>query len=97
MSVTAKYVANLFGPFYSRTNSKSVEYQLLSESATIKDLVEKIIEQFPTIRDFIYDGDDLAENTMIVMNGDIVGGENWFETKITPEDRISFFQGQHGG
>ncbi len=97
MSVKAKFVANLFGPFYSRTKSKSVEYQLDSGTATIKDLVAKIIEQYPTIKEFIYDGDHLAENTMIVMNGDIVGGESWFDTKITPEDRISFFQGQHGG
>ena len=66
MSVKAKFVANLFGPFYSRTNSKSVEYQLESESTTIKDLVEKIIEQYPAIKEFIFDGDELAENTMIV-------------------------------
>jgi molybdopterin converting factor small subunit len=97
MSVEAKYIANLFGPFYSRTKTKSVRYDLDTNSPTIKDLINKLIEEYPTTEEFFFDGENLAENTMIVINGDIVSGNEWMDTKITPEDRISFFQGQHGG
>lgn len=90
-------VANLFGPFYSRTQTKCVKYNVETLTPTIRDLVEKIIEQFPHIKEFIFDGENLAENTMIVKNGDIIGGDDWLNIKISPEDRISFFQGQHGG
>jgi molybdopterin converting factor small subunit len=97
MTSEAAIVANLFGPFYSRTRTKSVKYIISKDTPTIRDLVEKIIQQFPNIEEFIFDGTELAENTMIVKNGDIIGGDHWLDEKISPNDRISFFQGQHGG
>ncbi len=97
MTINNIYTANLYGPFYSKTKIKSVTCHLTAENSTIEELINKLLEQFPEIWDFIYEGTELAENTMIVLNGDIIGGDNWKDTFILPNDRISFFQGQHGG
>ena len=68
-----------------------------TDTITLQDLIEIILDTFPNVRDLMFEGNSLAENCMIVVNGDIVGDREWQTLPITSTDRISFFQGQHGG
>ncbi|MHA1584906.1 MAG: MoaD/ThiS family protein [Promethearchaeota archaeon] len=97
MSTESVIVANLYGPFYSITGKMKHSYSFDKNSITIEELIEKVLNENPKIRELLFEDGELAENSMIVINGEIVGGEGWQHTKIHPEDRISFFQGQHGG
>lgn len=97
MSSATVIKANLYGPFYSQTNAMKHQFEITKDVITLQDLIEIILKTYPNVRDLIFEGESLAENCMIVVNGEIVGDSEWRSLKISPADRISFFQGQHGG
>ena len=99
MSSVTVINANLYGPFYSQTEAMKHQFEITKtkDAITLQDLIDSILKKFPNVKDLIFEGDSLAENCMIVVNGEIVGENEWRTLKITSTDRISFFQGQHGG
>lgn len=94
---SAVYKTNLFGPFYSLTRKKSVEFSFEGEKPTVKQMLQKIVEIYPKLEEYIFEEGHLAEFTTIVINGDLISDEEWDSVHISPDDRISLFKGQHGG
>jgi len=98
MSSVTVINANLYGPFYSQTEAMKHQFEIKkTNDVTLQDLIESILKKFPNVEELIFEGNSLAENCMIVVNGEIVGENEWRTLLISPTDRISFFQGQHGG
>ena len=93
--MTENFTALFFGPFRVVTNVKENTYSLENSPASIGELVKKIVMDYPSLSEFIFQGDvELSENTNIIINGE-TGSDLKFEIK--PTDRIAFFKAAGGG
>jgi len=91
------YKALFFGPFWAITNKKEIQYSIAGSSHTIHQLILDIIEDFPKLDDYFFDGKNIAENTSIIINGEDIRGGLGLKTIISPNDRITFFKAAGGG
>ncbi|WP_457558679.1 MoaD/ThiS family protein [Candidatus Harpocratesius sp.] len=94
---TPEFTVKLYGPFYSMTRKKSVSFTSDHNLPTVKEMLQKVVEIFPKLKEYIFEDDHLAEFTTIVINGELISENEWNTVHIHPEDRISLFKGQHGG
>jgi molybdopterin converting factor small subunit len=96
--MSANFKALFFGPFRMITTQKEIEYALSTSDPTIHELVTKIVHDFPKLSEYFFDKNgQLSENTSIIINGEDIRGLTGLETKIKPEDRITFFKAAGGG
>ena len=87
-----------FGPFRTITKAKELKYELSKENPTVTDLVERIVVDFPELKEYFFDDAGSMENsTAIIINGEDIRGTNGYNTKILPTDRITFFKAAGGG
>lgn len=91
------YKALFFGPFRMIVQLKEKEYTFPAKNPTIHDMVNQIIQEFPKMKEYIFEGDQISENTSIIINGEDVRGGEGLKTVIHPEDRITFFKAAGGG
>lgn len=92
------YTGLFFGPFRMITKAKELKYELSKEKPTVNDLVERIVVDFPELKEYFYDNSGSTENsTAIIINGEDIRGSNGFDTIILPTDRITFFKAAGGG
>ena len=96
-SINQPFKALFFGPFRVVTKAKEIEYALKSDLPLVRDLLKEIVSQFPKLQEYIYEGDDLSDNTSIIINGEDIKGGDGIQTVISPDDRITFFKAAGGG
>ena len=91
------FKALFFGPFWAITKKKEIHYSLEENSHTIHQLILKIITDFPKLEEYFFEGDIIADNTSIIINGEDIRGGVGLDTIISPNDRITFFKAAGGG
>ena len=91
------FKALFFGPFWAITKKKEILYSIEGNSHTIHQLILKIITDFPKLEEYFFEGDNIADNTSIIINGEDIRGGVGLDTIISPNDRITFFKAAGGG
>ncbi|MHA1719123.1 MAG: MoaD/ThiS family protein [Promethearchaeota archaeon] len=91
------YKAIFFGPFWAITNKKEILYEIEGRNHTIHQMILQIIKDFPKLEEYFFEGDNIADNTSIIINGEDVRGGDGLNTIISPDDRITFFKAAGGG
>ena len=94
---TTEFKALMFGPFREAVKQKELVYTFAKPNPTVRDLLDRLVRDYPHLSEYLYEGQELSENTNIIINGEDVRGLGGFDLEIHPEDRITFFKAAGGG
>lgn len=89
---------NFYATLRRITGEKTVEF-LIEDGATVGDLIEKIVQQFPPMRRELLDDDgQLYGHIHVFINGrDVPLLEKRTETILLPTDKVDIFPPVGGG
>lgn len=92
-----KATVKLFASFKEITKKREIEIEI-EEGSTIFQLLEKLFDQFETLREQIFDENNMLNKWIqILKNGRSIKFLNGLETKLTDGDVIAVFPPVAGG
>ncbi len=86
----------LYGPLRDAVGDKRLEREVSSD-ATVGDVFDDLGEEYPEIRDLVFDGDEFSGSISVMRNGRNVAFEDGIETPVEDGDDLSASPPAEGG
>ncbi|MXV60565.1 MoaD family protein [Natronorubrum sp. JWXQ-INN-674] len=87
----------LYGPLRDAVGDKSLEREVPAD-ATVGDVFDDLADDYPNVRELVFDGDDEFSGSISVMrNGRNVAFEDGTETPVADGDTLSASPPAEGG
>ncbi|GAB3020823.1 MoaD/ThiS family protein [Natronobiforma cellulositropha] len=81
----------VYGPVRDATGEKVVEVAF--EGGSVEDALETFVETYPDAESQVFDGDDLAANVRVTLEGERVG----LDDACPADGSLTIFPAIHGG
>ncbi|PTD94803.1 molybdopterin synthase sulfur carrier subunit [archaeon SCG-AAA382B04] len=92
MNVKIKYFAN-----FREITGKSEEQMEIQKNSTIKNVLDKVIEEHPDLEQEIFEDNELSDYVNILVDRRNILDRNGLDTKISSNDTIAIFPPISGG
>ncbi|MHC4956653.1 MAG: ubiquitin-like small modifier protein 1 [Planctomycetota bacterium] len=89
---------NLFATLREVAGKKTVEFEL-ADGVTVRELLDRVIERYPVMREKLFDEDgELFGHVHVFINGrDAPHLDRALDTPLTPADKVDLFPAVGGG
>ncbi|WP_440767088.1 ubiquitin-like small modifier protein 1 [Natronorubrum sp. DTA7] len=86
----------LYGPLRDAVGDKTIEREV-STDATVGEVFDDLADDYPEIRDLLFDGDEFSGSVSVMQNGRNVAFEDGVETPVEDGDELSASPPAEGG
>lgn len=91
-----RVTCELYGPFRDPVGKKSLEREV-SAGATVRDVFAALADEYPALRDGLFDDGEFADSVVVLRNGRNVTHQRGAETPVTDGDVLSAAPTVDGG
>ena len=93
----------IFAPALARWRSSeptgtSSAWSVVSEGSTLRESLDAVFEQYPTLRDYVLDErGSLRHHIVVFIDGEPLADKRQWEVAVNPDSEIHVFQALSGG
>ncbi|RKD95326.1 ubiquitin-like small modifier protein 1 [Halopiger aswanensis] len=91
-----RVTCELYGPFRDPVGTKSLEREVPAD-ATVRDVFAGLADDYPGLRNRLFDGGEFADSVIVLRNGRNVTHQRGAETPVVDGDVLSVAPAVDGG
>lgn len=91
-----RVTCELYGPFRDPVGEKSLEREVPTD-ATVRDVFDALADEYPALRDGLFDDGEFADSVTVLRNGRNVTLQCGAETPVAVGDVLSVSPAVEGG
>jgi sulfur-carrier protein len=82
---------------YANLRTLTGQSELTLAASDLEQLLQTMIGQYPQLKPFLYEQDELKTRLIITLNGQILDPSTRLQTTLTEQDQIAIFPPVSGG